>query len=218
MSFKSHFTDKFGFCCQNFHSESALPELTAEEQAILSPAASPKRRREFAFGRHVAREALRAVGYNPAPAVLRGTAREPAWPPGVVGSLSHCDGAAAALVTKEPSILAIGIDLERLSDRRSDISAHIAGTDELAWINSAAERAQSTLLLFSAKESFYKATYPITGKYLGFKDVRIVPDASLLVGELLVDLTPHFEHGYRFHVRYAWEEALLMTWIILERA
>jgi 4'-phosphopantetheinyl transferase EntD len=33
-------------------------------------------------------------------------------------------------------------------------------------------------LLFSAKESVYKAWYPLTGKWLGFPDARVTIDAA----------------------------------------
>jgi hypothetical protein len=64
--------------------------LFPEKEAVISRAVD-KRRREFQTVRHCARRALRELGVPPA-AVLPGERREPVWPPGVVGSLTHCTG------------------------------------------------------------------------------------------------------------------------------
>ena len=44
-------------------------------------------------------------------------------------------------------------------------------------------------LLFSAKESVYKAWYPLTGRWLGFEDARLTidPAAGTFAAKLLVD-------------------------------
>jgi len=43
-------------------------------------------------------------------------------------------------------------------------------------------------LLFSAKESVYKAWYPLTRRWLGFEDARLTVDpAGTFQAELLVD-------------------------------
>ncbi|MGX9147748.1 hypothetical protein [Mesorhizobium sp. 128a] len=58
---------------------------------------SLRRRREFGWGRHHAREALRHLGF--APVAILSRDRAPLWPSGVVGSISHSssDRGAAAL-------------------------------------------------------------------------------------------------------------------------
>ena len=43
-------------------------------------------------------------------------------------------------------------------------------------------------LLFSAKESIYKAWYPLTGRWLGFEDARLTIDpAGTFAAKLLID-------------------------------
>jgi len=46
-------------------------------------------------------------------------------------------------------------------------------------------------LLFSAKESVYKAWYPLTGRWLGFEEAQLSfePDASLFRAAILIDGT-----------------------------
>jgi 4'-phosphopantetheinyl transferase EntD len=80
-------------------------------EAELVSRAVDKRRREFRTARHCARRALRQLGLPPV-AVLRGERGEPQWPPGIVGSLTHCSGYRAAAVARSDLIRALGIDAE----------------------------------------------------------------------------------------------------------
>src|SRR5258708_36276243 len=81
-----------------------------EEMAMVANAVD-KRRREFATGRACAREALRELGIAPGP-ILAGERGMPRWPPGVVGSITHCAGYRAAAVAGSGDLMAIGIDAE----------------------------------------------------------------------------------------------------------
>jgi 4'-phosphopantetheinyl transferase EntD len=58
-----------------------------------------------------ARSALAQLGVRPAPitSVRRG---EPIWPPGVVGSRTHCTRYRGVAVARDDLIAAIGIDAE----------------------------------------------------------------------------------------------------------
>src|SRR5207302_6761936 len=85
--------------------------LMAEEAAQLGPATVERRRREFAVGRACARRALRAFGIVGV-AISTGVQREPVWPQGVVGSITHCTGYCAAAVALGDHVTAIGIDAE----------------------------------------------------------------------------------------------------------
>ena len=67
------------------------------EEAASIKRAVPKRWREFTAGRLCAREALRRLGIERHP-ILVGEHREPLWPSGVVGTLSHCDDCYGAAV------------------------------------------------------------------------------------------------------------------------
>jgi 4'-phosphopantetheinyl transferase EntD len=135
--------------------------------------AAPSRRAEFAAGRDCARRALLRLGEPPAP-VLRGPAGEPAWPPGVVGSITHCAGYYAAAVGHSRAISAIGIDVEPHRALASGVVERIAGAREASWIRDRAEDATRwDTVLFSAKESVFKAWFPLTSRWLGFDDVRV---------------------------------------------
>ncbi|MEV0289181.1 4'-phosphopantetheinyl transferase superfamily protein [Kribbella sp. NPDC050820] len=66
----------------------------------------------------------------------------------------------------------MGIDVEPLDSRIGpDTVAHVAAIDEREWL--AGEPRSMTLIVFSAKESFYKAWFPLTGVWLDFRDVVV---------------------------------------------
>ncbi|HEY3692789.1 MAG TPA: hypothetical protein VGL46_21300 [Pseudonocardiaceae bacterium] len=44
--------------------------------------------------------------------MVPGERRKPVWPPGVVGSLTHCTGYRAAAVAHRRGVLTVGIDAE----------------------------------------------------------------------------------------------------------
>ena len=70
--------------------------LLAQEAAQIR-GAGRSRRQEFTAARTCARQALRELGL-PETAILRGEHREPLWPPGIVGSITHCALYSAAVV------------------------------------------------------------------------------------------------------------------------
>ncbi|MEV5463347.1 hypothetical protein AB0L17_35085 [Streptomyces cellulosae] len=101
--------------------EKLLPPLVAVAESFGDPAHAPllgaesgivagavgKRRREFATVRWCARRALTDLGIAPVP-ILTGEGGAPAWPDGVVGSMTHCDGYRAAAVAHAGEVRGVG--------------------------------------------------------------------------------------------------------------
>ena len=144
----------------------------------LAAGVAEQRTREFRIGRACARRALRRLGLA-ATSVPSGRAREPIWPPGVVGSISHCKGYAAAAVAWSRDVSSLGIDVERNVALAPGIVRRVATPAEQAWLAAApACGLHWPVLLFSAKESIYKAWYPLTGRFLGFLEVELRIDPS----------------------------------------
>lgn len=163
-------------------------ELWPAEAAAIARAVE-QRRLEFATVRHCARRALAALG-QPAAAIPPGPARAPVWPPGIRGSLTHCRGVRAAALTDDPAILALGIDAEPNEPLPEGVLELVTDTSEQARLSELAaqdDRVCWDRLLFSAKESIFKTWYPLTQRWLGFEDCRLMlhPDGSA-VGDLLV--------------------------------
>lgn len=159
-----------------------------EEQQVAK--AVEKRRREFTTARVCARRALAALGYPPAP-ILAGPKREPLWPAGVVGSITHCAGYRAAAVARREQVPTIGIDAEPHGALPAGVLDQVALPDERASLAVLLTRHPEThwdRLLFSAKESVYKAWFPLAGRWLGFDDAAITfdPAAGTFAVRLLV--------------------------------
>jgi len=185
----------------------AAAELLPEEEAMLGPV-SGKRRRDFTLGRECARQALQKLGIAPAP-ILRGTAGEPLWPLSVCGSITHCDGYCAATAARQAHIRGIGIDVERIQTLTDDLFKRISLEPERAWIRDADPQMPWDILLFSAKESVFKAWFPAVGTWIGFEHARIEFDPStrcfkaIMLPDASVADTPTIING-RFHVDDEW--------------
>ncbi len=147
-----------------------------EEQA-LGEAVSPKRRQDFILGRAAARRALEGVGFPVASPVLRGEHREPIWPVGVVGSISHSGGYGVSAVAWQQDIQALGLDIQQIEERYTDeLIARFADPAEFDWVRSdPALRTERAVKLFSAKESVFKALYPLGRVWFAFDVARMKP-------------------------------------------
>jgi 4'-phosphopantetheinyl transferase EntD len=158
----------------------ALTEITAtcrtpfpEEEAAIA-GAGPRRRQEFLCGRVSAHVALAALGRDEGPVPV-GDRRQPLWPDGVVGSISHAGGWAGAVVAAADDATALGFDIEVLEPPLD--------TDVDRLVRTPAELAQSApgdhplaKVVFSVKETVFKALFPSTGVRLAFDDVEVRVD------------------------------------------
>lgn len=165
-------------------------DLYDEERAVVARAVE-RRVAEFATTRACARRALAQLGYPPGP-IPRGTRREPVWPEGVVGSLTHCDGFRAAAVAPAASFRSLGIDAEPHARLPDGVERTVALPGERRMIAELADRVPEVCwdrLLFSAKESVYKAWFPLAGRWLGFDEAEVTfdPAARTFVARLLVE-------------------------------
>ncbi|MEU7024038.1 4'-phosphopantetheinyl transferase superfamily protein [Streptomyces sp. NPDC046203] len=153
-------------------------QLYPEEAELIAKAVS-KRRREFATVRACARKALGQLGLPPAP-ILPGTRGAPQWPASIVGSMTHCGGYRAAAVAHARDMVTVGLDSEPNEPLKDDgVLNLVTVAEERAWLPEAAARRPGVnwdRLVFSAKESVYKAWYPLTGLWLDFDEAVITVD------------------------------------------
>jgi 4'-phosphopantetheinyl transferase EntD len=144
------------------------------EEADLIATSGPKRRAEFTAGRNAARAALARIG-APVQPILRSPQREPIWPSGFVGSITHCDEFCCAVVARSSRIISLGLDAETIDPLEDSISQLICVPDELDHFSQLPELHATNWakLAFSAKEAFYKCHNPLTGELLDFQDVSV---------------------------------------------
>ncbi len=197
----------------------AVAPLHPEESASLGDAGE-KRRREFASGRACAHEALALLGVAPLPlTVTRGG--EPSWPAGVVGSITHCEGYRACAVARREQVAGLGIDAEPNAALPPGVLAEIASAEEIAWVARLGEEAPAISwdrLLFSAKESLYKAWHPLEHRRLGFADaILAVQPAGGTFSARLSAPGPLLEGRRLATIGGRWidEEGLLLTAVAL---
>jgi 4'-phosphopantetheinyl transferase EntD len=195
--------------------------LLPEEEALVARAVG-KRRAEFTTVRTCARIALGRLGLPPAP-LLSGPKREPLWPDGVVGSITHCDGYRAVAVARADQLASIGIDAEPHAELPAGILARIALPAEQAHLRDLPDGVHWDRLLFSAKESVYKTWFPLARRWLGFEDAALLfspgadPAGGTFAVDLLVDPLPVVAGRpvRTLHGRYAVVGGLLGTAITL---
>lgn len=151
-------------------SPASLPE--AERLEIRG--ARSERQGEFATGRTLARRALAALGLE-ADAIPRGAAREPIWPAGVTGSISHSGELCVAALAMQTSVRSIGIDIELTPQIEPALWPSICSPTELVMLESlpAFQRPDEVARVFSSKEAAFKCQFPLTGRWIDFSAVSV---------------------------------------------
>jgi 4'-phosphopantetheinyl transferase EntD len=197
------------------------PEATllVEEARSLGDRAGVKRRREFTVSRYCARRALGELGLFAIP-IPSSPSRAPVWPAGIVGSITHCGNYCAAAVGRRAQFDSLGIDaelhrplppgtLELVSRQEESESLRGLPQDGTCW----------DTVLFSAKESVYKAWYPLVGTWLGFHDVAIgfEPGAKKFVARVVATSAASASIPAMFPGRYHVQPGMIATAVAIRR-
>jgi enterobactin synthetase component D len=157
----------------------------AESAAIV--AAGAGRRAEYLAGRFLCRELLRRHGLPVQ--VGTGRQREPVWPRGWIGSISHSDCMAVAALAPVGADRILGLDLQPwlspVQARETENLVALPG--ELEALAGVWSRASLLTLVFSAKESLFKALYPHVGQYFDF-DSAVVTHMDGGHGSFVIEL------------------------------
>lgn len=138
-----------------------------------------KRQAEFFFGRLAARLALNRLDSAwRCETILTGASREPIWPTGIVGSISHNNFLAAAVTLNQEDAVGIGIDIETIvtdeqKEEMLDIVISLTELDYLRTWDSVLPLPILLTLVFSAKESFYKGAFSAIGRFFDFSAAQV---------------------------------------------
>ncbi|KNC92724.1 enterobactin synthase subunit EntD [Trabulsiella odontotermitis] len=131
-----------------------------------------KRQAEHLAGRIAAAHAIQALtGHATVPGI--GPQREPVWPVGIQGSISHCGQQALAVAVAHEKAL-VGIDRERVLDEAEaeEIWQSVIKESERPCLD-ILPFALGVTLAFSAKESLYKALHRHVNRLLGFASAEV---------------------------------------------
>jgi 4'-phosphopantetheinyl transferase EntD len=104
--------------------------------------------------------------------------------------MTHCSGYRGSAVARAGDVRSLGIDAEEHAPLPPDVLDAVAlpGEREHVYrLNAARREVHWDRLLFSAKESVYKAWFPLTRRWLGFEDVEVTahPAATSFSARLL---------------------------------
>lgn len=171
-----------------------------------------KRQAEFLAGRLCARAALQRLdGLDCVPPI--GEDRAPVWPGHISGSITHSTGHAAAIVAHKTQWRGLGMDLENLlaPERAERLAAEILTPHEMQRLSG--DVARQVTLTFSAKESLFKALYPIVLKRFYFEHAEVVEwtDTGHATLRLLTDLSHEWSYGKTLQAQFAVDDGQLLT-------
>lgn len=109
-----------------------------------------------------------------------GMHRYPLWPQKFIGSISHTNSSACALVTSIDNYQGVGIDIEDWlpSSSYNQIAPLVLAGNDYSIVRNFSHVKHLSFqriltLIFSAKESLFKALYPSVGHYFDFKDAEV---------------------------------------------
>lgn len=206
-----------------FHALKRETVLSPENEKILSTlhfaekitTFHPGRMQEFQLGRLCAYEAYYKLTGKELYSLPSGDNREPLWPADVVGSISHTQEWIAAAVAKSDVVLGVGIDLEGMGRAKSELSRYITNEYDLS-VHPDFSPEELLTLIFSAKESLYKALFPSVKKFFGFEAAAVTDIDSqnkTFSIKLVMPLTLIFSPGQRslFTGRYERDHQTCLT-------
>jgi 4'-phosphopantetheinyl transferase EntD len=168
-------------------------------------------------GRACARIALRRLGVPPT-AIASGKQGEPVWPAGVVGSITHCRGYRACVVALQRDVRAVGIDAEVHQPLPRGVFRHVAGAREQLGVMVDDAGVCLDRLIFSAKESVFKAWFPMTTSRLDFEDIALSVDVcDHTFSARLLPRRLRQRHGgpATMHGRWAVDRGLVTTAVVV---
>lgn len=173
------------------------------------------RRAEYLASRQLARTVMTQLGIDDF-ILTNAPDRSPCWPDGVQASLSHSAGVVALAVTRQPGCC-IGVDVEQLM---SEATAN--ETAELLMTSHEQQRLRAlpigfnaaATLLFSLKESLYKALWPQLHQPMDFQQA-VLETIDLSRQCATLRLTDHFSdrftQGTTLQAEFLWREDSVIT-------
>lgn len=207
----------------DFDPDNLKPDDFAISDIVPPPSvarAVAKRQAEYLAGRFCAREGLRrATGQPVVPAL--GDDRAPVWPTGCVGSITHTQGWAAAIIGQQQDYAGLGLDAEIImsEERALPLCRQILTTSEQTRFRSelANQAGHFITLVFCLKETLFKALYPLVQKRFYFEHAEVLswaPDGAARL-RLLTHLSEQWPVNTELEARFVQEHDRLVSLIVI---
>lgn len=176
-----------------------------------------KRLADYLAGRALARIAQTALGLSTAP-IPSAASRAPIWPADQAGSISHTKGICACyLVPKTAGFPGIDVELPATGHALESIQKMVLRDPDVEHITKSPLPEDITAtLVFSAKETLFKALFPVVQSHFGFASATlsapITPNHLTL--ELTKDLHPTLPKGRRFSISFEAKPTQITTHLL----
>ncbi|THB84529.1 4'-phosphopantetheinyl transferase superfamily protein [Pantoea allii] len=202
------------FDSQNYHDglavEWGIPLPARLQQAVR------KRRAEYLASRLLVRSVMAELGI--ADFILTNAAdRSPCWPAGVQASLSHSAGVVVVAATRQP--FAVGVDVEQfMSETTAQETAELLMNEQEQQLlrTLPISFSAAATLLFSLKESLYKALWPQLRQPMDFLDAELVSAnfaQQCATLRLTQDFSGRFAMGTLLNAGFMWRDNQVITLI-----
>ena len=208
---------------KDHYKDSLFGELAVAYSDTLDRAV-PKRKAEYLAGRFCAKQALGKHKIENF-IIKSDKNRAPLWPEGIKGTITHSNHNALVAVNNSSDVLGIGIDVESVMTDKTmnDVKDAIVKGDENRFLDLPAttpgiSTGAVVSLIFSIKESFFKAAYPSTGYYFDFDAVTInVLDFEKNIFSLTVnqDLNPKMRPGMQCSGQFCFLGEQVLSLLVL---
>lgn len=193
-------------------------DALAVEWGIPLPArlqqAVNKRRAEYLASRLLARSVMAELGIDDF-ILTNASDRSPCWPAGIQASLSHSASVVVVAATRQP--WAIGVDVEQVmaeSTAQETSELLMDEQEQLLLRTLSISFSAAATLLFSLKESIYKALWPQLHQPMDFLDAALV-SVDFVQRSATLRLTQHFSErfarGTLLEADFLWRDNQVIT-------
>lgn len=185
---------------------------------MLHPRSVAARRAAFVAGRTAAHAALADLDRD-VPSILAGSMRQPLWPSGTAGSLSHAGDVAVAMAAPLEHTGGVGIDIE-VAQAAPELWDQVPLASERRWLEAIAdpdERDRMLVALFSAKEALYKAFFPRVGTWFGFEAAALDPTPAGFMATFVETVDDSYPPTRTLSIYSTWFGDVVRSWLVLPR-
>lgn len=179
-----------------------------------------KRQAEFLAGRILASKVMSELELEGIQIPI-GENRSPVWPVNISASISHTSDTAICIAGFKNDTVGVGIDIEKwlLDNTVNEIKSLIINNNEIHILKSRSiEFSKIFTIVYSAKESLFKALFSFIGFYFDFKDVELISfslNNCSFEFRLLTKLSNEYQSGFRIKGIYIEDENTVKTLIVL---